>query len=368
LRQRATALLQKHRVHLQQDVANVPRRMRAPAVSVVRQSGRRGPASFALLTLAAANGCAAPVHGGPLPVRNQHPAQLTVLHLDPAAPTVLAAGAVRTRFDAAYTSLFLIGADPGRAFVMDGEYLRTATRLQVGLGSDLELGAELPFAHTSGGFLDSFIIDYHDLFGFPDQNRSENPRNDFLITAVDGGRTVWSTERDGFELLDVPLHLTWQLRSSGQDRLGLAARAGIELPTGEDRRGYGSGELDFGGGLLADYRTGGVAWYGHLQHTFAGTPRQSRRAGFAFADVTSAGIGVELPLMADLQALVQVEWETSTLRQLGLQVTAREQLLLWVGGRWQPRKHWAVEVAFGEDLQGLVSPDFTAWLGVAWTP
>ena len=41
-----------------------------------------------------------------------------------------------------------------------------------GLGDGLEFGFELPFAHTSGGFLDRFLIDYHDALGLPDQGLS----------------------------------------------------------------------------------------------------------------------------------------------------------------------------------------------------
>jgi hypothetical protein len=301
-------------------------------------------------------------------VRNQHPAQQTVLHMAPASPEVLAAGRVAVRSDAAYSSLFLIGQSIARSFVMDGEYLRVTQRLRVGLGQNLEAELQLPFAHTSGGFLDAFIIDYHDWFGFPDQARSENPRNDFEIGALRNGATVWSVDADSFEWLDVPLQLTWQCMPSGPERFGLAARSALELPIGDDRRGYGNGEIDFAGGLIADWRPGAVTLYGHLQHTFAGTPRQSRRADFAFADVTSAGLAAELPLLPDLAALVQVEWETSTLRNLGLPTAARDQVLLWVGARWQPHRDWAFEVGLGEDLQGLVSPDFTAWLGFAWTP
>jgi Protein of unknown function (DUF3187) len=323
---------------------------------------------WVLVGLGAAACTTNPAAGGPLPVRNQHPAQLTVLHQAPASARVLAAGRAAARVDAAYTSLFLRGSRGGDSFTMDGEYLRVANRLRAGLGAGLELGLELPVAHASGGFLDSFLIDYHEWFGFPDQNRSTTPRDRFEVRAIDNGNTVFELDRHGVELLDVPLQLTWQLLAATADRPGLAVRGAVELPTGDDERGYGNGQVDYGIGLLAEHRTGAVAWYGHLQHTFAGTPGPARRLGFDFADVTSMGLASELPLTADLAALVQVEWETSTLRALDLAVATREHLLLWVGGRWQAGADWSVEVGFGEDLQSLVSPDFTAWLGVVWLP
>lgn len=312
-----------------------------------------------------------PTLAGPLAVRNQHPAQLLVQHLDPAAATAVPAGGVEAQLDLAYTSVFLSGAAPRRSFAMDGEYLRVAPRLRVGLGGGLTAAAALPFAHTSGGFLDDFVIDYHDWFGFPDQGRDEAPRDEFGIslrrTGIGGGE-VWGVQRDGFEWLDLPLELALQVLPTGPDHLGLAVRGGVELPTGDDDRGYGSGGIDGSFGAIVDYRPVGLGLYGHLQHTFAGTPARTRAAGLRFADVTSAGLAAELPLGEALHAFLQVEWETSTLREFDLAVVGRDQVLLWVGGRLEVETGWLVELGFGEDLAGKVSPDFTAWLGVVWQP
>ena len=309
---------------------------------------------------------------GPLPARNQHPAQLTVLHFTPRSTEVLAAGAVRSRTDAAYTSLFLSGTSTSFAnsssWLMDGEYLRVGTRLGVGLGAGLELCAELALAHTTGGFLDDFVIDYHDTFGFPDQGRTEAERDRFDVRAERNGREVWSVSETDAELLDLPLDLTFQVTPPGERQLGVAVQAGIELPTGDAARGFGNGEIDVGAALLLDYRIGGIGLHGSVQHTFAGTPDRYDEAGLEFGDVTAAGLAAELPLFADLSALVQVTWETSALRRLGPRATARDQVLLWVGGRYQPARRWAIEVGFGEDLQGLASPDFTAWAAFVWQP
>lgn len=310
-------------------------------------------------------GCVAePTMRGPLPVRNNHPAQLTVQHLPLHPVETPPAGDLRLRWQASYSSLFLSGAANGNTFAMDGEYLRTSLACRLGLGADTEFGLELPFAHTSGGFLDSFLIDYHDALGLPNQDRHAVPKNNFRVAASQGGTTVWSLDDEGFALLDVPLYVSHTLWRP-EDGLGVAVRAGIELPTGDDRRGFGSGEPDYALGVLLQRRWLGCEFYAQLQHTFAGTPRQSRDAGFAFADVTALALAAELPLTADLAAFVALEYETSTLRELDLRTVGRNQFLLWFGGRWLAAPHCAVEAALGEDLQGYVSPDFTAWLGVA---
>jgi len=314
---------------------------------------------------------------GPMPVRNQHPAQLTVLHLPTTGARSLPSGRVMVRGDAAYSNLFLSGTGPnGATWTMDGEYLRAAAAVRAGLGSGLEFGLEVPFAHTSGGFLDSFVIDFHDTFGLPDQNRQGSPRDAFEIRAQRSGQDVWRVEPAAWTPLDLPLTLAWQIADPA-DGLGVAIRGGIELPTGDQDRGYGNGEVDFAAGVVLEHHALGAGFYGHAQHTLAGSPRAPRAVAqpsgasserLEFADVTSAGLAAEVPLGALLTALVQVEWETSTLRRLRIPTTDREQCLLWVGGRFQLDQDTSLEIGFGEDLIGLVSPDFTAWLGMAWVP
>lgn len=329
-------------------------------------NARRRAACLAVVGFAA---CATqPTPQGPLPVRNQHPAQLLVMHMPPASPRTHAAGRASVRADAAYSSLWLVGNAPGRQWVMDGEYLRAATTVRYGLGAGIEAAIELPVAHTGGGFLDDFLIDYHDFFGFPDQDRDVAPRNDYDVQLTSAGTSVWGVDRAGLAMLDVPIYATWQVTAPTARGPALAVRAGVELPTGDADAGFGSGEVEPSFGVLADLPVRHVQLYGHAQYTWAGTPDQAAAAGLQFADVASAGIGAEAPLHDDLNAYVQLAWEQSTLRNFGLSETDDDQALLWVGGRYRIGDDLALEVGFGEDLIALVSPDFTAWVGMVWSP
>lgn len=305
-------------------------------------------------------------------MRNQHPAQLTVLHLDPRATAPVPAGTVQARADAAYTSLFLGGTGNGNTFGMDGEILRTGLKAEVGLGAGLSLAAELPLLHTNGGFLDAFLIDWHDLFGLPDQDRSTSPRNQFEVRATRQLNTVYELRERDLEVGDIPMALTWSILSpeprgpddERRNGVGLAARVGVEWPTGDADAGFGNGEVDWSLGLLGELRTGPVAWTAHASHTFAGTPDVARRGGLDFADVTSAGLGLEWAVADRWALLVQTELETSTLRNLDFDRVSDPQWLLWTGVRTRVSRSVAIEVALGEDLSAFVAPDFTAYLGL----
>ncbi len=320
-----------------------------------------------LLVLLLLGACsAAPRFAGPLPVRNQHPAQLTVLHMDPAATRAPPAGEVRLRGDVAYSSLFLGGEGGGNSFEMDGEVLRTGLKAAVGLGQGVSAGVELPLLHTTGGFLDGFLIAWHDLFGLPDQNRDEAPRNLFSVRAEHQGVEAWAVEESGLELGDVPMALTWSFLPADEDgAFGAAVRAAVEWPTGDEDDGFGSGGVDTAVGVLGELRLGHVALTAHLQHTFAATPSSAAAAGLDFADVSSAGLQAEVAFANGLALLLQAEIETSTLRRLDFDRAADPQGILWLGARAElaPRLH--LEVALGEDITPFVAPDITAYLGLA---
>lgn len=329
---------------------------------------RCGGLQWLIVALGAAACVSAPQLRGPLATRNQHPAQLLVGHLGPTSARVLPAGEFAVRADAAYTSLFLFGATPRSTWFMDGEVLRVAGGAAYGLGHGLQVELELPFAHAGSGFLDSFLIDYHRLFGLPDQDRSSLPRDVFRVDASQDGQSVWGVEPNGIEWMDVPVRFAWQVTPPADRQVGVALRAALELPTGDPDKGYGNGEVDVALGAVAEYWRNGVGYTAHAQHAFAGTPPGSRSRGFSFEDVTAAGLALEIPLKDDLSMLLQVEWETSTLRRLGPPSAGNEQAYLWVGGRWSPSPAWSWEVAFGEDLLEQASPDFTAYVGMEWRP
>lgn len=307
----------------------------------------------------------APLHG-PMAIRNQHPAQLTVQRLLPRT-SHLDSGVVESRVDLAYTSLFLSGQDvaTGNSFLMDGEYLRTAVSARYGLDHGFAIGAELPFVHTTGGFLDSFITDWHDLFGFPNRGRENFPSNDFNVRAERGNTTAFEVEERSLELADIPLELSWTaIEPTPESRWGLALRAGIELPTGDDDRGIGNGETDFAVGVVGEYRGRAVGFTAHIEHTFAGTPDRASRAGLAFRDVTSFGAGVEWVLYPGFAAIVQTEYETSTLRDLGFPRAADDQWNIWTGARVMLTDRTGLEITVGEDLSTYIAPDFTVWFAL----
>jgi len=301
-----------------------------------------------------------PRAGGPLPVRNQHPAQLFAAHPDPVPAQVLEMGEALVRFDNAYTSLWLIAeTSPNGALRLDGETWRTELGLRLGLGHGVEFEAELPFGYASGGFLDSFVIDWHHAFGFPDQGRTEHARDDFALEAEQGGATALAVEGYEFQVMDVPLGV--RARLFGDDAAALSARAVFELPTGDQSAGFGNGGLDIAVGLVGDVHLGPLSLFAHGHYAFVHTSAPAQRARLDLRDVTALGCGGSLAVADGVTLIVQTQWETSVLRDLGFARAADPQWLLWAGVRVACADHTFLELALGEDIGPYVSPDFTLW-------
>ncbi len=308
-------------------------------------------------------GCVALPSGlGPLPTRNQHPVQLTVLHLDPVPARTHPAGEVTVRLDGAYSSLWLAGSGIGGRFSMDGENLRAALDARVGLGAGLELEVEIPVGYASGGSLDGFVTGWHDFWGLPDQGRSAFPRDAFAVSASRGNTSVYELEPDELQVMDLPLALRQEVLRSGPGTIAL--RAGIELPTGDDDAGFGNGEVDVALGAIADLRWDDFGVFVHAHHTFAGTPSRANAAAVDYRDVTALGAGVDYRLFAGLTLHLQAQWESSALRELGFDRIADPHLLLWSGLRAGLGPETWLELAIGEDLLPYISPDFSLWLAV----
>lgn len=309
-------------------------------------------------------GCVTPKQfGGPIPFRNQHPAQLTALRMDPQSARPLPAGDTRLRADFAHSNVFLQGTNGGNSWFMDGEILRSGLKARHGLGHGLEVWGELAMATTGPGFLDGFIEDWHDTFNLPDQNRDQFPKYRWQVVAQKGGVTAWQMDRTDGALLDLPLGLNWNVVPMTAERpYALTARVATELPTGNQERGFGSGGFDWSAGLVGEYRYEGWSFTAHALHTFVHTPDPADRANLDFKDVTSAGLGIEAALAEHTFLLGQVLFDTSVLRQLHFARVSDPQWTIWFGLRHHLGERFAVEVGFGEDLSIDGPPDFTAWL------
>lgn len=136
------------------------------------------------------------------------------------------------------------------AILLDGESYRWALSARYGLTDSVEVGIELPWAIYGGGFLDSFIIGWHDAFGLPQGGRKAAPKNRIRYSYVNAGgqRLLVNSSASGLEDLVLTGGMKLYEEKSLSVHETLALRSTIKLPTGDSGNLLGNGAA---GGTLS---------------------------------------------------------------------------------------------------------------------
>ncbi len=144
-----------------------------------------------------------------------------------------------------HASNFVDEGTPTEQILLDGETTRLTFGGRYGLTRKVEIGFEIPYVYHGGGFLDGFIINYHDLFGFPQGGRDQAPRNRLLYQYRRNGVDKLKMDSSGGGLGDIAMTAGLQLyNDAAQYPRAVALRAEVKLPTGESSSLFGSGSTD----------------------------------------------------------------------------------------------------------------------------
>jgi len=145
-----------------------------------------------------------------------------------------------------HSSNYVEDSNSREQILLDGETTRMTLGGRYGLSKSVELGVEIPYIVHSGGFLDGFIINYHDSFGFPQGGRDQAPRNRLLYRYSLDGVEKLKIDSSGNGLGDIGLTAGLQIYHDAQEYpRAVALRASVKLPTGDSASLHGSGSTDF---------------------------------------------------------------------------------------------------------------------------
>ena len=177
----------------------------------------------------------------PLRIRNLAPASGIYGQPRALGGDVLSSGYELT-FNTELANSFTSDAQGSTLAFFDGETTYLTYGLRHAFAQRWEWGLEVPYVIQHGGYLDSAIDGFHDLFGFDDNGRNGAKRNKIDYFIADGGKVYvdfqdekrgWGDLRvgGGYQLLREPAR-------------SLAFRALVKLPTGEVDKLTGSDGTD----------------------------------------------------------------------------------------------------------------------------
>ena len=163
----------------------------------------------------------------------------------PGRATVLTPGGKEFRAILDHSSHYVNETASGERLLLDGETTRMTVSGRYGLSSKVEVGIDIPYIVHGGGFLDSFLIDYHSLFGFPQGGRDQAPRDRLLYRYEKKGVEKLRIDHSGNGPGDVSLSAGYQLYHDGKEfPRAVALRTTLKVPTGESGALRGSGSTD----------------------------------------------------------------------------------------------------------------------------
>jgi hypothetical protein len=245
------------------------------------------------------------------------------------------------------------------SILLDGESYRYTLALRYGITDRLEAGLDIPYVGQGGGFLDGFIIGWHNFFGLPQGGRKEAPRDRLLYTYAKEGRNRLRADKSGFDLGDVRFSAALQIYDDGEfNPRTFALRASIKAPTGDSDRLHGSGSTDLALWVTAsdDY----LLPLGHFTiFTAAGGMymsdgdilRDQQRNVAAFGTF-GLGWGPAEWFALKAQLSGHTPFYKSTLRELG-----DNALQLIIGGTLSFSPWTSLDIGVSEDIVVRTSPD-----------
>lgn len=288
---------------------------------------------------------------GPLIVRTQNPLYLLFYGEIMESAHTLPAQMRQITADVTFTNLFERRVKAtGIGLDLDMELWRGVTMARYGFSDFLELGLEIPFQGMGGGFLDAFIQNYHNAFGFPNAGRDLVPNGSYAFLVTSGGAPLYSAPAS-VGLGDISLSAKWKLAEE-EKWPGLAVKAAFKIPTGSASKGLGSGNPDGAMALYAQKSFGRFHSYTEFGFVANGGTRSLGPILRPF--VVTAGQAFEFNLGNHLSALVQLNTNTPLFHGTGLTELDHMPLDLVIGlrGQHSPAKglhriNW--QVAFTED-------------------
>ncbi len=264
------------------------------------------------------------------------------------------------RFSLDLASNFTSGSNAVEDLELDGETYRTTLTFRRGISDRIEVGVDIPYVAHNSGFLDGFIVDWHDAFGLSQGGRDRAPQDLLNYRYSRNGTDLFNVTRNTSGLGDIRLTGAYQLSQTQRfPKRAVALRTSVKLPTGDSDRLLGSGGTDIAVWVtLTEQRRVGKhhwGWFGGGGVMLLGNgdilPDQQRD------HVLFGSIGIGWRPWPRIAFKLQMDahsrfYDNSKLKQLN---TDAAQLIM--GGTISLSDKSALELAVSEDIVVNTAPD-----------
>lgn len=295
---------------------------------------------------------------GPFPVRNFQPFQLLTLGMFGDRAEVVPEGVVDVRLEMAETSVLFREETGQISATVKFEQLRSAVFLRYGLTNRLEVAIEVPAFYRYPGFLEGAIEATERATTGLSPARKALKGTGFAFNLSRDGRILFQGGSGELGLGDITLTSKYQVRSETTTSPALAARFAVKVPSGDDRRFFGSGHADVGVGLALG-KTVLSQWVIHtnLNAVFP----TGKVAGLSLHPALSSIVALEYLWSPGFSVTAQFDYYSSPFRNTGSEVLDNGVTEATVGFSYLLREHLLWQVYGVENLDFITgsAADFT---------
>lgn len=291
----------------------------------------------------------------PLLTRNQNPLVLPYGLPLPLPARLPAVGEGRASLDINWSNAANLETSGEREFTLDAETVDVRLRLEHAFGERWGALIELPWRSLSGGTLDGFIENWHDLFGLPEGPRRRMPKDRLLIDYQESGETLLHVDESASGIADIPLGVGYQVSSSA-DR-ALAAWLTIDVPVGDSDDLLGSGALDAALSMAGEMQLS-ESWqlFGQVDAVWLGDGDILPEYQQSFVLAGLAGVSWNAWRALDLTVQFYANSQVFDVPVTGL---SGDAVVLSYGGTWRTSGGWRFDFGMNEDIDVDASPDAT---------
>lgn len=266
-------------------------------------------------------------------------------------------------------SEYTVSRATAEQITLDGESYRWTLSARYGISERFEAGIDIPYILYGGGFLDGFIVDWHNTFGLPQGGRDNAPKNRLSYHYRKNGVQKLAMDQAGSGIGDISLAAGMKLydERAAAAHDAVALRFTVKLPTGDSGSLRGSGSTDFALSLCGSMNN--FTEWGSLG-VFGSVGGMAMTRGDVLADQQNnlAGfgtVGLGWGPAEWISFKVQLNAATAMYHGSSLDELSKVSLVLVSGGAVKLPGGYRLDIGVSEDVAVTTAPDVAFHLGVS---
>lgn len=267
------------------------------------------------------------------------------------------------------SSNYTISSNAREEIELDGETYMLTLSARYGLMPRWEVGVELPYLVQGGGFLDSFIIDWHSAFSLPQGGRESAPKDRIGYSYSKDGIQKLKMDHAGSGIGDMSLTSGYGLYEFRDDKSHdrLVVKAALKLPTGDSSYLRGSGGTDLMlqlcGNMTNYSEWGSLGVFGSMGGLVMSdgdvlSEQRNNLAGFGT-------LGLGWGPVPWISFKVQLNGNTPLYHGSSLDEISSSSLMLISGGALRFPGGYLLDIGVSEDLAVATASDVSFHLGLS---